>query len=188
MRMRVKVFILGLVLFALGALCAYPQEKSDTSDTSLADLARQLKAQKTKESKPGKVFTNDNLPAPKPGESQAGSSPSASSSATPPTGESKGTTEAHDEKYYRSQMSKLQSQLDTHKRELDVLQGKLGENNMQYYSNPQVNLAQQYSRPDINKLSADIAAKQKQVEDDQKAIDDLHTQLRQEGGDPAWLR
>jgi SMC interacting uncharacterized protein involved in chromosome segregation len=85
-------------------------------------------------------------------------------------------------------MSTLQGQLDTHKRELDVLQQKVGQNNMQYYPNPQDSLMQQYTRDDINKLNSDIAAKKKQIDDDQKAIDDLHDQLRQEGGDPAWLR
>ena len=186
MRISVRVFILGLVLASLGTLSIYAQEKTDTTNTSLGDLARQLKTQKAKESKPAKVFTNDNLPT-KPGEAEASSKPP-ENSPSPPAEGSGGGTQVHDEKYYRAQMSKLQSQLDTHKRELEVLQQKLGQNNMQFYSNPQDSMMQQYTRADINKLNADIAAKQKQIDDDQKAIDDLHTQLRQEGGDPAWLR
>ena len=47
---------------------------------------------------------------------------------------------------------------------------------------------QQYSRDDIDKLTADIDAKKQQIADDEKAIDDLHDQLRHEGGDPGWLR
>ena len=65
MRIRVKVFVLGFVLVCLVAVSGYAQQKSDTNDTSLGDIARQLKAQKAKEPKPAKVFTNDNLAAPK---------------------------------------------------------------------------------------------------------------------------
>jgi hypothetical protein len=183
-----KILVLELVLVALGAVGAYAQDKSDTSSTSLGDLARQVKAQKAKEPKPAKVFTNDNLTPPK----QSGfdsdvNSWGKNSSTSGPQG-SGGTTPAHDEKYFRERMSTLQGQLDTHQRELNVLQQKLGQNNMQYYPNPQDSLMQQYTREDINKLNADIVAKKKQIDDDQKAIDDLHEQLRQEGGDPAWLR
>jgi predicted RNase H-like nuclease (RuvC/YqgF family) len=99
-----------------------------------------------------------------------------------------GPAQAHDEKYFRSRLSKLQDQLDTHKRELEVLQEKLGQNQMQYYPDPNKALHQQYSRDDINKLTADTDAKKQQVADDEKAIEDLRDQLRHEGGDPSWLR
>jgi hypothetical protein len=69
-----------------------------------------------------------------------------------------------------------------------VLQQKLGQNQVQYYNDPNKSLQQQYSRDDINKLTTDIDAKKQQVADDNKAIDDLRDQLRHEGGDPGWLR
>ena len=69
-----------------------------------------------------------------------------------------------------------------------MLQQKLGQNQMQYYNDPNKSLLQQYSRDDINKFTADIDAKKQQVADDEKAIEDLHEQLRREGGDPGWLR
>lgn len=192
MRIRAKLLALGIVLVCLGAVSAYAQEKSDASNTaasstpSLGDLARKVKADKAKEPKPAKVFTNDNLPAPKPGEPQvSSSSPEKSTAEAAPAG---GPTQAHDEKYYRKQMSLLQAQLDTDQRELAVLQQKLGQNDMQFYSNPQQSLMQQYTRGDINKLTADVDAKKKKIADDQKAIDDLRDQLHQEGGDPGWLR
>jgi len=188
MRVCAKDFVLGFALVCLAALGGYAQQNPDTSPASLGDLARQLKAQKAKETKPAKVFTNDNIPLPNAGGfASAVSSPGKDSSAAAPAAAG-GAAGAHDEKYYREKMSALQEQLDTHKRELDVLQQKLGQNNMQYYPNPQDSLMQQYSRNDINKLTAEIEAKKKQVADDQKAIDDLRDQLRQEGGDPAWLR
>jgi hypothetical protein len=69
-----------------------------------------------------------------------------------------------------------------------VLQQKLSQNDMQYYPDPNKALQQQYSREDIKKLTTDIDAKKDQVAGDEKAIEDLHAQLRQEGGDPGWLR
>ena len=95
---------------------------------------------------------------------------------------------AHDAEYFRSQLSSLQGRLDTDKRELNVLQQKLGQNQMQFYNDPNKSLLQQYSRDDIDKLTADIDAKKQKVADDEKAIEDLHDQLRREGGDPGWLR
>ena len=92
------------------------------------------------------------------------------------------------ENYRRSRLSKLQDRLDTDKRELDVLQQKLGQNQMQFYNDPNKSLQQEYSRGDINKLTAEIDAKKQQIADDEKAIDDLRDQLRHEGGDPGWLR
>jgi len=182
------------VFFCLPAVIGYAQQTSDANGTSLGDIARALKAKKAKEPKPVKVFTNDNLTAPKDIGTEAkdgGTGPSANpaekGSAAPPQAPAAPAT-AHDEKYYRTQMSTLQSQLDTHKRQLDVLQQKLGQNQMQYYPDPNQSLQQQYSREDVNKLNTDIDAKKQQVADDEKTIEDLRDQLRREGGDPSWLR
>ncbi len=221
MKMKLRVVLLCLVLVTLGAVSAYAQQKSDaaasasstspatptstssstntstvnssTNTPSLGDLARKMKTEKPKESKPAKVFTNDNLPGAK-WDDAVVSSTGGKDSADTATGTS-GTSGAHDEKYYHTQMSKLQGQLDTDQRELDVLQQKLGQGNMQYYSNPQQELQQEYNRfqgstggNDLNKLNADIDAKKDQIAKDQQAIDDLRDQLRREGGDPGWLR
>ena len=85
-------------------------------------------------------------------------------------------------------MSKLKSHLETDQRELDVLQQKLGQNQMQYYGDPNKSLLQQYSREDVNTLTDEIDAKKAVVASDNQAIDDLRDQLRHEGGDPGWLR
>ncbi|MGO8792048.1 MAG: hypothetical protein ACLQVL_32310 [Terriglobia bacterium] len=192
MRICVKVFALGLLVVGLAAAASYAQQKSDAksdgNDTSLGNIARQLKAQKAKEPKPVIVITNDNIYSGKDHSSRSGASvPEKKSADIAPAG-SAAPVEAHDEKYYRLQLSKLQSQLETHQRELGVLQQKLGQNQMQYYPDPNKALQQEYSRGDINKLTAEIDTKKQQVADDEKAIDDLHDQLRHEGGDPGWLR
>lgn len=197
MKKAAIAIVMGMLLLASEAVCAYAQQKSDSGSSSststtattpaatpsLGDLARKMKADKPKDSKPAKVFTNDNIPKGNVSEVSSSSGGSDAASSTSAT-----TGSVHDEKYYRAQMSKLQGQLDTDQRELDVMQQKLGQGNMQYYSNPQTALMQEYSRSDINKLNDDISAKKDQIAKDQQAIDDLRDQLRREGGDPGWLR
>ncbi len=187
MKIRVKFFVLGFVFACLAAAVGYAQQTTDPNSTSLGDIARKLRAQKPKDPKPVKVITNDTIPSAKDGGTGFTASASKPSTDAPAEGSSTSTA-AHGEKYYRETLSKLQDQLETHKRELDVLQQKLGQNNVQYYPDPNKALQQQYSREDINKLTADIDAKKAQIADDEKAIDDLHDQLRREGGDPSWLR
>jgi len=209
--------VLTLVLvWGLGASIAAAQNtaqntgqsstQNSTSSVPLGDLARQLKAQRAKSQGKAKVVTNDDLAAPAPSltnpstnaqeanpgeeaaqntdESEVGKEP------TKTPGAEKGE-QPHDEKYYREHMSKLRDRLQIDQRQLDVLQQKLGQNEMQYYPDPSKGLLQE-SGPtalsDVHKLQDQIAKKKAEVEADQKAIDDLEDQLRRDGGDPGWLR
>ena len=157
-------------------------------EPSLADVARKVRAERAKvERKPVKVFTNDNLPTGPAGISIVGAVPAA------PT-ERSGSELAidpesrHDAQYYARTMARLQAQRDVHQRELSVLQQKLNLAEPQYYSSPDRALEEQYSRTDLHKLTQEIEDKKQQIADDEKAIADLREQLRQEGGDPGWLR
>jgi chromosome segregation ATPase len=188
MNTLVKSIVLALALVSQAAVCSYGQEKTDTSNASLGDIARHLKAEKAKEPKPVKVFTNDNLVSSENDLSSLGPITKEAKPSTPATETSGAKEQPHDAEYYRSQMSTLKGTLETHQRELDVLQQKLGQNQMQFYNDPNKSLQQQYSREDINKLTTEIEAKKQQVADDNKAIDGLRDQLRHEGGDPGWLR
>jgi len=183
-----KSILLAMALVSQAAMSSYGQQKTDTNSNSLGDIARHLNAEKAKEPKPVKVFTNDNLVGSENDVSTFGAITKEDKSAAPAPEGSGAKTQHHDEEYYRSQMGVLKATLETHQRELDVLQQKLGQNQMQYYNDPNKSLQQQYSREDINKLTTDIDAKKQQVADDNKAIDDLRDQLRHEGGDPGWLR
>lgn len=191
--MSTSVKFFALVFVVLGLATGYAQEKSDSQqiiqarDPSLGDVARQLKAQKAKLPKPVMVITNDNIAALTAG-SEVAPSPQVKNAAKPASEGPTAPAQAHDEAYFRAHMSELQNRLDIHKRELAVFQQKLGQNQVQYYPNPQDSLVQQYSRGDIDKLTADIDAKKQDIADDEKAIEDLHQQLRQENGDPGWLR
>jgi hypothetical protein len=199
MRRLLITGIFTLLIFSVG-LCLGQTPQETAAAPSLGDLARQVRAQRPKAEQKGKVFTNDNLPAREAMENPtAAAGPSAGpgeekgakpGGATAAEGESKAAPAqgVHDEKYYRARMSELQAQLDLHQRELNILQQKTGQNEMQFYTDPNKQLQEQYSRSDINKGQAAIEKKQEQIAADEKAIEDLRDQLRQEGGDPGWLR
>jgi len=57
---------------------------------------------------------------------------------------------------------------------------------VQYYSDPQKALAEQYTRKDINDRDAKIAAKKKEVDQIKQRISDMEEALRKSGGDPGW--
>jgi hypothetical protein len=157
-----------------------PSQQPSTQEPSLGEKARELKAQQAQQSKPARVFTNDDIPAGSGGINVIGLSPS---SATP-----EGSPAEHNEHYYRKTMSELQAKLELDQRQLAVLQQELSLNQLQYYPNPLDTLHQEYSRADINKLQEEIEAKQREIKSDEDAMSDLRTQLEREGGDPGWLR
>ena len=157
-----------------------PSQQPSTQEPSLGEKARELKAQQAQQSKPAKVFTNDNIPTGTGGISVI--RPEASTT-TP-----EGSPAEHNEHYYRKTMSDLQAKLELDQRQLAVLQQQLSLNQLQYYPDPNKTLHQEYSRSDINRLQAEIEAKQQEIKSDEEAISDLRTQLQREGGDPGWLR
>jgi len=159
---------------------AEPSQQPPTPEPSLGEKARELQAQKAQQSKPAKVFTNDNIPAGSGGISVIGHG---ASNTTP-----EGSPAEHNEHYYRKTMSELQAKLELDQRQLAVLQQQLSINQLQYYPDPNKTLHQEYSRSDIHKLQEEIEAKQQDIKADEDAIADLRTQLQREGGDPGWLR
>jgi len=175
----VRIAVL-LILTGGFAGASEPSQQSSTQEPSLGEKARELKAQQAQQSKPAKVFTNDNIPTGSGGISVIG--PEAST-ATP-----EGTPAEHNEHYYRKTMSSLQAKLELDQRQLAVLQQQLSLNQLQYYPDPLKTLHQEYSRSDINKLQAEIEAKKQDIKSDEDAISDLRAQLQREGGDPGWLR
>ena len=196
-----RVLTMALV-WGLGTGIASAQ--NSTSSVPLGDLARQLKAQRAKPQAKTKVFTNDDIAALPPLSEQSAASPAESSSTTAKEASGKEAEkesakatlakteeETHGEKYYHEHMSKLQDRLQIDQRELSVLEQKLGQNQMQYYPDPNKGLLQESgptAMSDIHKLQDQIDKKRAEVAADQEAIDDLREQLRREGGDAGWLR
>jgi hypothetical protein len=206
-----NILTMALVL-GLGTGIATAQ--NSTNSVPLGDLARQLKAQRAKSEKKSKVFTNDDLATLPPSGERSAASPAKSSSttakeakpgekpATKTSGNEAGKESAkapqaetgeqtHGQEYYREHMSKLQDRLQIDQRELSVLEQKLGQNQMQYYPDPNKGLLQESgptAMSDIHKLQDQIDKKKAEIAADQQAIDDLREQLRREGGDAGWLR
>lgn len=159
---------------------AKPQE-------SLGDAARRLREQKKQTPKATKVFTNDNLTgAPEAAEAPPGAAPAAPGKAG---GVAAGPVAApQDEAAWRSKFASLRHKLEQDQADLDVMQRELATLDVQNYDDPMKGLNQRFTREDINKKTADIEARKKQIEADKQAIDDAQTDLRKAGGDPGWSR
>jgi hypothetical protein len=191
-----RILVAGVLAFAVAGLVPVAAQTAGQTP-SLGELARKLKSERAASGKSVRVFTNDNLPR---GPGAGGISIVGSMSAVtpapagPPAEEAAaGTSGAassgiHDEKYYRERMAELRSRLELHQRELAVLQQKQAQGEMQYYSDPNKTLQQEYSRSDINKRNDEILKKQAEIDADNRAIEDLQDQLRREGAPSGWLR
>jgi hypothetical protein len=168
--------------------------QSPAPQDSLAEAARKAREQKKEAPKAAKVFTNDNIPTEggissvgKPAEAApAANQANATSTAQAAASGENSATPSNDEKTWRDRFAKLHHKLDQDQADLDLMQRELAVLNTQYYSDPMKGMQQGLSRDDINKKTADIEAKKKQVEDDKKAIADAEDELRKSGGDPGW--
>jgi hypothetical protein len=160
---------------------AQPGAQAQTgAQPSLGDIARKARAEQARSpGKPVKEYTNANLPSGSGGLTVVG---------PPPAAAAAGAAEAkRGPAYFSSRMAELQQNLDVHQRELAVLQQRLGQNQVQFYSDPNKQLQEQYSRSDIDKVTAAIEQKKQQVEADQKAISDLQQEVQAQGGSSDWL-
>lgn len=184
----------GLVLaFSLAGLALAQSSAETPQATSLGDFARKLKSQRAgREAKSAKVFTNDDMPAAKPGDlvELSTTQPEGGEKAKGESrqGGTRTSSDAHDEKYYHEAMQALRDRKALHERELAVLDQKLGQNQTQFYADPNKTLQQEYSRDDINKKNSDMEKKKQEIDDDDKAIADLQDQLQREGKPAGWLR
>src|ERR1700735_1999682 len=149
----------------------------------LVAAARRAREEKKDQSKPGKVFTNDNLPTTggisSVGEANAAGDGKASTGDAP---------SGNDEKAWRAKFAQLRHKLEQDQQNLDVMQRELGQLDIQYYNNPVKAMQQDLTREDINKKTSDIEAKKQQIEADKQAISDAEDDLRKAGGDSGWAR
>jgi len=212
MRSHLQYCLYALLMPCLTIASAEAQQ-AQSGDGSLADAARQARAAKSKETKPVKTFTNDDLrssdqksegsaPAATTLASKGKEQPAAEAGKDAKNQEAKEQEQAKDkddnasastegdeaEKSFRKRSAELNANLELHKRELSVLQQKLSLAQPVYYNDPQKQMEQEYSRSDIARLTKEVDAKKQEIADDEKALDDLRDQLRREDGDPGWLR
>ena len=198
---------LVLAVLPLLGLCVCParaqQEQSSSSQKStgdaLADAARRARERKKEAPKPKHVYTDDDLArmesAPvnvvgTPTETAADKSKvgtKSSNGATNAATKSSGPQESEETKW-RKRFREVRDNLARAEKQLEILQREESKAQVQYYSDPQKALTEQYSRKEINDKNAKIAAKQQEVQQLKQQLSDLEDQLRKAGGDPGWAQ
>jgi len=188
---------IGLGLASSAAIAQ--QEPSNTGDP-VADAARKAREQKKSAPKPKKVFTDEDIaakpaPGPAPTASTAQDSNKAVTAATPPatsvtpkSDTAEKNEDPNSESAWRKRFAAQRRKISDAEQELAVLQREAEKADVQYYSDPQKAMREQYTRQEINEKNDKIAAKKKEVADLKQQLSDLEDQLRSAGGDPGWAR
>lgn len=166
-----------------------PSTQKDQKPDPLVEAARRAKQQQKSESKPARVFTNDDLPT-SGGISTVGeaSAPTATAAGKSAKSANAAGNSDNDEQAWRKKFAGLHQKLAQDQADLDVMQRELGVLSLQQYSDPVKDMQQQLSRDDINKKTAAIDAKKKEIAADQQALSDAEEALRKSGGDSGWAR
>lgn len=184
-RTAALAMVLGTVAYASTAQDTSSQQP--TGD-AVADAARKARAEQKSESKPKKVFTNDDIPsAPVTTPTPAAKDEDATKQGATANKDGE-KTQAKGEDYWRGRFKDIHAKIAKAEQELDVLQKELNKDNVQYYSDPQKALMQQYDRSDINDKTAKVDAKKKELDTLNQQLSDMEDELRQSGGDPGWAR
>jgi hypothetical protein len=193
------VGLLGAALTTVPALAEQQQDASQQSTgDAVADAARKARDQKKKDTtKPKKVYTDEDVnhsvsptpPVPSgtdAADAAAGSNPDAQGAKDKSASGKDSQPEESAEAKWRKQFKEAYASLDRAEKELDILQREDNKAQVQYYSDPQKALTEQYTRKDINEHDAKIAAKKKEIEQIKQRIADMADALRKSGGDPGW--
>ena len=139
---------------------------------SLGTLARRVRAERIRSERqqPPPVYTNRNIP-------RAGHiSVFGRVPATPaprPAAAAGAASRARARAAWRKQVAAARRQLALDQRALSVNQRELNLSQMQYYSNPNVALRQQYSRGDIQRGAAKVKDLQQKIQADQQRLQEL---------------
>jgi hypothetical protein len=175
---------------------ALPQEPSQASGDSVADAARKAREQKKIAPKAKRVVTEDDI-APRPAMAATppaaqGETPApgtADGAATPKTGDvAEAKEDPNSEAAWRKRFAAQHKRIADAQLELDVLQRELQKAGVQYYSDPQKALKEQYSRQEINDKNDKIEAKKKEIAALNQQLSNMEEELRRSGGDPGWSR
>src|SRR5580700_11667494 len=166
---------------------AQSSDSAPAKPDPIVAAARRAREEKKDQSKPAKVFTNENLPTTG-GISSVGGTHTSGENGSDDKAAAAGNPSGNDEKAWRTRFAQLHHKLDQDQADLDVMQRELGQLDIQYYNNPVKAMQQDLTREDINKKTSDIEAKKQQIEADKQAISDAEDDLRKAGGDSGWAR
>ena len=184
--------LIAIAIFIASTVVYAPAGRAQTSRPSVAEAARKARSQQKTEAKVGKVFTDDDVANLKGQISVVGSEPTpppttAATAATAATAPAKGKAGAvKDEAYWQKKFADARRKLADDSKELDVLQREFNLKQVQFYSNPNVALREQYSRKDLDDTQAEVNAKKQDVDKDNQALSDMQDELRTSGGQPGW--
>jgi hypothetical protein len=210
MRVRfwIKASMIVPALCLAGLPAAAQQQSSSQQQTGdpVADAARKAREAKKDAPKPKKVYTDDdvktNAPAPEAAATSAPGNANGTAAATiaqtagdtTKTGDDTkagNATKAEDpnsETAWRKRFQTQRGKIAKAEKELDILGRELEKAQLEYYPDPQKALREQFDRADINKKTAKIDAKTKELDELRQGLNDLEDQLRKSGGDPGWAR
>jgi len=182
--------------FVLALSSAATRAQDQSTGDPVADAARRAREQRKAAPKPKKVFTDDDVkpaeaPAPAPAASDSTSPSEAAKLQKPQASDAQNSTDKEDpnsEKAWRKRFADQHKKISDAELELDVLQRELEKSDVQYYSDPQKAMHEQFTRNEINEKTAKIEAKRKQIADLKQQLSDLEDQLRASGGDAGWAR
>ena len=198
-----KAFVIVPALCLAGLSAAAQQQGSSQQQTGdpVADAARKAREMKKKDAaKPKKVYTDDDLKRSAPAPEAAATSAPANASGTEAAktaqvagdaakgGDTTKTEDPNSEAAWRKRFQAQRDKIAKAEKELDILGRELEKAQLEYYPDPQKALKEQYDRGDINKKSAKIDAKQRELDQLRQGLNDMEDQLRKSGGDPGWAR
>ena len=199
---KVGVYVLiavpALGLGGIAVTSARQDPSAQQGGDAVADAARKAREQKKSEPKPKKVFTNDDVPS---GSSTAQASSAPSNPSTGETKESAAAAEANvtagnakdsapknDEATWRKRFADTRAELAQTEKELDILQREAQKAQVQYYSDPNKAMKEQYSRTEVNDKDTKIAAKKQEIDQLKQKLSAMEDELRRSGGDIGWAR
>ena len=201
--MRTSDWIRSFVVAAVFVLAGFPV-LAQSSDP-VADAARKARDDKKAATpKAKKVYTEDDIPARKTGDSTSGTAtgtvattdvngnviaPDANGTAAAGgAAGSSGSSLDKEEAMWKKKFADAHAKLAGMEKELDVLQREAEKAQLQYYPDPQKAMTEQNTRKDISDKNAKIAAKQQEIAAQKQTISDMEDDLRKSGGDPGWAR
>ena len=179
----VGLSLLGFTVHAQNPPSQPPPDQSQ----SLGDAARKAREQHKDAPPAKKTFSNDDLGTihNNYGISKVGQTPAPPAADAQKTG-TPALEPKKDEAYWHKRFKEARAKIALAEKELDVMQRELNLNQVQYYSDPNQALKQQYSREDINEKTKKIDEKKAEVAQLQQALADLTDELRRAGGPPGW--
>jgi chromosome segregation ATPase len=192
--MNTKQLMIGTLGTLLLAGPAVAQARQDQGQESVVEAARKAQAAKKTAPKAKIVLDNDNLdtlkgtvnvvgPEPAPPEDQTKADADKTKAGASTDQKKSGVK---DEAYWRQAFTDANKKMADDAHELDILQREYNLKQQQFYSDPNTNMKEEFTRQDLTDTKARIDEKTAAVAADKQAISELEDALRQAGGDPAW--